>query len=67
MKTKPNLSIKHFLKVTLGVILISAGIIGWLVPFVPGTLLVIGGLILIGYTTKDIKKIRLKNILNKFK
>ena len=67
MKNKSKKTIKQYLKVTLGIILIVTGIVGWLVPFVPGTLMIIGGLILLGYTAKDIKKIRLKKILNKLK
>ena len=67
MKNKSKRMIKQFLKVALGITLIVLGIVGWLVPFVPGTLMIIGGLILLGYTAKDIKKIRLRKILNRLK
>lgn len=66
-KNKKVAEIKHFLKVTLGVILIAAGIIGWVLPFIPGTLMIIGGLILVGYTAKDIRNIKAKDIVKKFK
>ena len=34
-------------KAFLGILLILAGIIGWLLPFVPGTLFIIAGLLLL--------------------
>ncbi len=43
-------------KIALGIILIIAGIIGLLLPFIPGILLILGGLFLLGISIKIKKK-----------
>lgn len=44
------------LKIIIGLILISIGIIGLFLPIVQGVLLIIAGLLLMGVKLKDIKK-----------
>ena len=54
MKTK----IKTYVKLTIGIFLIVAGFIGLLLPFVPGIILILLGLGMLGYTSKDFDKVR---------
>lgn len=46
----------QFLKKIVGIILIAIGIVGLFLPIIPGVLLIIAGLIILGVKKKTMKK-----------